>query len=69
MYFTHVSVQAHASMVASTGIQGSKLLPAYFTTVLGVWPKSPRSKMVTSTFQALEETKEQSNREKIVSAN
>ena len=28
IYFTRVSVQAHASRVASTGIQGSKLLPS-----------------------------------------
>ena len=57
-------VSCHFSKLS--GIQSSSSL---LHTVLGVWPKSPGSKMVTSTFQGLEETKEQSNREKTVSAN
>ena len=56
-------VSCHFSKLS--GIQSSSSL---LHTVLGVWPKSPGSKMVTSTFQGLEETKEQSNREKTVSA-
>lgn len=53
-------VSCHFSKLS--GIQSSSSL---LHTVLGVWPKSPGSKMVTCTFQALEETKDQTIERKL----